>query len=73
VTATSASRTLLCKDALVLYRSRPARVTDGAVVIRPLPRLESRALVAECMLAAGEAAARFAGGKGRHGDYEQIW
>lgn len=36
------------------------RVEAGEVMIRPLPRLGSRMLVAECMLAAGEAAARFA-------------
>jgi exoribonuclease-2 len=34
------------------------RVLDGEVVIRPLPRLASRTLVAEAMLMAGEAAAR---------------
>ncbi|NIR28287.1 MAG: RNB domain-containing ribonuclease [Gammaproteobacteria bacterium] len=32
----------------------------GEILIRPLPRLESRTLVTECMLMAGEAAARFA-------------
>jgi len=36
------------------------RVVDGQVVITPLPALRSRALVREAMLAAGEAAARFA-------------
>jgi len=35
------------------------RVLDGEVVIRPLPRLRSRALVTDAMLMAGEAAARF--------------
>ncbi len=35
------------------------RVRDGAVQIRPLPRLASRALVAEAMLMAGTAAAQF--------------
>jgi exoribonuclease-2 len=35
------------------------RVRDGEVVIRPLPRLRSRALVMDAMLMAGEAAARF--------------
>jgi exoribonuclease-2 len=35
------------------------RVRDGEVVIRPLPRLASRALVTDAMLMAGEAAARF--------------
>ncbi len=36
------------------------RVVDGEVEIRPLPRLASRELVADAMLMAGEAAARFA-------------
>lgn len=36
------------------------RVVEGEVVITPLPALRSRALVREAMLAAGEAAARFA-------------
>jgi exoribonuclease-2 len=36
------------------------RVTDGEVVIHPLPPLRSRALVREAMLMAGEAIARFA-------------
>ncbi|MGA7980483.1 MAG: RNB domain-containing ribonuclease [Chromatiaceae bacterium] len=35
------------------------RVRAGEVVIRPLPRLRSRALVTDAMLMAGEAAARF--------------
>jgi len=35
------------------------RVRDGEVLIRPLPRLASRALVTDAMLMAGEAAARF--------------
>jgi exoribonuclease-2 len=35
------------------------RVRSGEVVIRPLPRLRSRALVTDAMLMAGEAAARF--------------
>ena len=35
------------------------RVRDGNVIIRPLPRLRSRALVTDAMLMAGEAAARF--------------
>ena len=35
------------------------RVVDGRVMIRPLPRLASRALVTEAMLMAGEGAARF--------------
>jgi exoribonuclease-2 len=35
------------------------RVRDGQVVIRPLPRLRSRALVMDAMLMAGEAAARY--------------
>lgn len=35
-------------------------VTDGRVAIKPLARLRSRTLVAEAMLMAGEAAARFA-------------
>ncbi|HYN78759.1 MAG TPA: RNB domain-containing ribonuclease, partial [Lamprocystis sp. (in: g-proteobacteria)] len=35
------------------------RVADGRVMIRPLPRLASRALVMEAMLMAGEGAARF--------------
>ncbi len=35
------------------------RVRDGAVVIRPLPRLRSRALVMDAMLMAGEAVAAF--------------
>ncbi len=35
-------------------------VVDGRVNIKPLPRLRSRMLVAEAMLMAGEAAARFA-------------
>jgi exoribonuclease-2 len=35
------------------------RVRSGEVVIRPLPRLQSRALVTDAMLMAGEAAARF--------------
>ncbi|NKN32527.1 RNB domain-containing ribonuclease [Marichromatium bheemlicum] len=34
------------------------RVEEGRVVIRPLPRLESRELVTDAMLMAGEAAAR---------------
>lgn len=36
------------------------RVHQDEIAIRPLPRLESRTLVTECMLMAGEAAARFA-------------
>lgn len=36
------------------------RVVEGQVVITPLPALRSRTLVREAMLAAGEAAARFA-------------
>jgi exoribonuclease-2 len=36
------------------------QVTDGKVVIRPLPSLKSRALVTEAMLLAGESAARYA-------------
>ena len=36
------------------------RVADGEVEIRPLPRLESRKMVTDAMLMAGEAAARFA-------------
>lgn len=36
------------------------RVHDGQVDIQPLPRLRSRMLVAEAMVMAGEAAARFA-------------
>ncbi len=36
------------------------RVSDGQVEIKPLPRLRSRMLVAEAMVMAGEAAARFA-------------
>lgn len=36
------------------------RVVEGQVVITPLPPLRSRTLVREAMLAAGEAAARFA-------------
>ncbi|MEA3275889.1 MAG: RNB domain-containing ribonuclease [Pseudomonadota bacterium] len=35
------------------------RVRDGDVIIRPLPRLRSRAMVTDAMLMAGEAAARF--------------
>ncbi|MBK5964947.1 exoribonuclease II [Thiocystis minor] len=35
------------------------RVVDGQVIIRPLPRLKSRAMVMDAMLMAGEAAARF--------------
>ena len=35
------------------------RVVDGRVVIRPLPRLNSRALVTDAMLMAGKAVARF--------------
>jgi exoribonuclease-2 len=35
------------------------RVHDGEVMIRPLPRLQSRALVTDAMLMAGEAAAGF--------------
>jgi exoribonuclease-2 len=35
------------------------RVSDGEVLIRPLPRLRSRALVMDAMLMAGEAAALF--------------
>lgn len=35
------------------------RVRDGNVIIRPLARLQSRALVMDAMLMAGEAAARF--------------
>jgi exoribonuclease-2 len=35
------------------------RVHAGSVIIRPLPRLRSRALVTDAMLMAGEAAARF--------------
>jgi exoribonuclease-2 len=37
------------------------RVQDGEVRIRPLPRLQSRALVTDAMLMAGEVAARFCG------------
>lgn len=36
------------------------RAVNGSVTIRPLPRLQSRDLVAELMLMAGEAAARYA-------------
>ena len=36
------------------------RVVDGEVVIRPLPKLDSRDMVTDAMLMAGEAAARFA-------------
>lgn len=36
------------------------RVEDGEVVIRPLPRLDSRDMITDAMLMAGEAAARFA-------------
>lgn len=36
------------------------RVVDGAVVIKPLPPLRSRAVVREAMLLAGEAVARYA-------------
>jgi len=36
------------------------RVRDGEILIRPLPRLRSRAMVTDAMLMAGEAAARFA-------------
>jgi exoribonuclease-2 len=36
------------------------RVVEGEVIIRPMPSLESRALVTEIMLMAGQAAARFA-------------
>jgi len=36
------------------------RVSEGEVMIRPLPRLRSRAMVTDAMLMAGEAAARFA-------------
>jgi len=36
------------------------RVRDGRVEVRPLPRLDSRELVTEAMLMAGEAVARFA-------------
>jgi len=35
------------------------RVRDGEVIIRPLPKLQSRALVTDAMLMAGEAAAGF--------------
>lgn len=40
------------------------RVIDGEVVIRPLPKLASRDMVADAMLMAGEAAARFAEANG---------
>ncbi|KAB2928486.1 MAG: RNB domain-containing ribonuclease [Candidatus Contendobacter sp.] len=40
------------------------RVSDGRVDIKPLPRLRSRMLVTEAMVMAGEAAARFALGRG---------
>jgi exoribonuclease-2 len=36
------------------------RVVDGRVVIKPLPRLRSREIVREAMLAAGQAVAQFA-------------
>jgi exoribonuclease-2 len=36
------------------------RVREGEVVIRPLPRLESREMVTDAMLMAGEAVARYA-------------
>ena len=36
------------------------RVVDGEVVVKPLPRIASRDMVTDAMLAAGEAAARFA-------------
>jgi len=36
------------------------RVREGRVSLRPLPRLESRAMVTDAMLMAGEAAARYA-------------
>jgi exoribonuclease-2 len=36
------------------------RVVDGEVVIRPLPKLDSRDMVTDAMLMAGEAAARYA-------------
>jgi exoribonuclease-2 len=35
------------------------RVREGEILIRPLPRLRSRAMVTDAMLMAGEAAARF--------------
>lgn len=35
------------------------RVQDGEVIVRPLPRLQSRTLVTDAMLMAGEAAAAF--------------
>lgn len=40
------------------------RVVDGEVVIRPLPKLDSRDMVTDAMLMAGEAAARFAQANG---------
>ncbi len=40
------------------------RVVEGEVHIRPLPRLRSREMVTDAMLMAGEAAARFALGRG---------
>ena len=40
------------------------QVKDGRVSIQPLPRLQSRMLVAEAMVMAGEAAARFARERG---------
>nr|MBP9603527.1 RNB domain-containing ribonuclease [Chromatiaceae bacterium] len=40
------------------------RVRDGEVVIRPLPRLRSRALVMDAMLMAGEAVATFCRDRG---------
>ncbi len=36
------------------------RVSDGDIIIRPLPNLRSRQMVLEAMLAAGEAVARYA-------------
>ncbi|MCB1924711.1 MAG: RNB domain-containing ribonuclease [Gammaproteobacteria bacterium] len=40
------------------------RVVEGEVVIRPLPKLDSRDMVTDAMLMAGEAAARFAQASG---------
>ena len=47
------------KAAVIDLPEVSVRVRDGEVIIRPLPRLSSRALVTDAMLMAGEAAARF--------------
>jgi len=60
LTDTYRARRLASGAACIDLPEVSVRVVEGEVEIRPLPRLASRQLVAEAMLMAGEAAARFA-------------